>query len=323
MDDTDRKLVYLMWEDPRMSLREISKRLGISRQTVHRRLQAFERMGVFRNLKAAVAGDYLDECYVAIWGRSDSSSIDSCLERLGESRFTWRVEMLGGNSLFVMASLTETSDLNSYVKFVKSAAEMPEPTIGIMCYNDEINPFDVEKKQSYKGLTSLDLEIIDLLQDNARRPVAEIANAIGVSAKTVRAHLDEMTASGSMIYNQPWDLTSGEDTCTLLYIKLRNGADKAGVAKRLLSMDPTHFNFIRSFSNLPNFLVGLVCCERMCNMRRILRETSEDEEVLTVVPNLVYDERMYWNHDPRSPGVVTHSSAKARKKEMRSRSRAT
>jgi len=322
MDDTDRKLVFLMWEDPRMSLREISRRLGISRQTVHRRLQAFEKIGVFKNLKACIAGDYVDEFVVAIWGRSDSTSVDSCLERLGRSRFTWRVEVLGGNSLFVMACLIDMTDLDGYVRFVRDAAEMPEPTVGIMCYEDGISPFDVEKKQSYKELSPLDLTIIAALQDDARRPVAEIASEIGVSTKTVRRHLDDMISDGSMVYNQPWDLTSGEDMFTLSYVKLRSGADKVRAAKRLLSIDPVHFCYLRSFSNIPGFLVGIISSKNLREIRKILLEIAEDEDVLTVTPDLIYDERMCWDADSRSPGVMSHSCERAEKKGARPRLKA-
>jgi len=319
MDDTDRKLLYLMWENPRMSLKEISKRLGVSRQTAHRRLQAFEKIGVLKNLKATIAGDYIDEFVVAIWGRSNSTSVDSCLERLGKSRFTWRVEVLGGGSLFVMAGLVDMTDLDRYVRFVSGVAEMPEPTIGIMCYDDGINPFDVEKKQSYRELSPLDLRIIAALQDDARRPVAEIASEIEVSTNTVRRHLDDMISDGSMVYNQPWDLTSGEDMFTLLYVKLRSGADKVKAAKRLLSKDPAHFFFLRSFSNIPGFLVGIIWSNSLREIRKILREIAEDEDVLTVTPNLIYHERMYWDADSRAPGVMSHSPKKAEKKEARSR----
>jgi len=322
MDDIDRKLLLLLYEDPRMSLQEISKRLEISRQTAHRRLQALAKMGVFKRLKAVVSGEYLGETCVAIWGRSDSSSLDSCLERLGKSEFTWRVEVLGGNSLFVMGGMTRMTDLDRYVRFVRDAAEMPEPTVGIMCYEDGINPFDTEKKESFKKLTPLDLKIIALLRDDARKPVAEIADAIGISAKTVRRHLDEMISGGAMVYDQPWDLTPGEDMFTLVFVKLRSGADKVRVARRLLSKDPVHFNYLRSFSNIPGLLFGLVCCGRMSETHKILRQIAEDVDVLSVTPNLIYDERMYWDADSRSPGVMSHSFERAEKKEARPRLKA-
>ena len=315
MDDTDRVLVLLLEQNPRMSLRELSKRLGISRQSLHRRLQGLARMGVFRNLRACVAGDYIDEFAVAIWGRSDSTSLDSTLERLGKSKFTWRVEVLGGNALFVIAGLVKISDLSAYVEFVKDAAEMSEPTVGVMCYENGINLFDREKKESYKELSPLDLKIINQLQDDARKPATEIAKAVGVSAKTAQKHLDEMISEGSMVFNQPWDVTSGGVMLTLFFVKLRSGADKVRAAKRLLSKDPVHLTYLRSFSNIPGLLIGLLSSEHMREIRKILREIAEDEDVLTVTPNLIYDERIYWDQDPRSPGTTEQSTKKARKKK--------
>src|SRR5512137_1360966 len=105
MDDTDRKLMLLMYEDPRMPLQDLAKRLGISRQAVNHRMQVLTKHGVFRDIKAAISNYYLNGVAVAIWGRSKTSSLDEVLDRLGESEFTTRVTVTGGNDLFVFGYL--------------------------------------------------------------------------------------------------------------------------------------------------------------------------------------------------------------------------
>jgi len=316
MDDTDRKLLYLMYEDPRMPLREISRRLGVSRQTANHRLKVLVRMGVFKNLRAVVSFDYRGGFLVAIWGRSNSTSVAGCLDRLGECRLTYHVYVLGGNVLFVEGGLTKMSDLDNYVRFVKDAAEMPDPIIGILCYGDGINPMHAaQTKENFVTLSPLDLKMMAMLQDDARRPIAEIADAIGVSAKTVRKHLTRMYSEGSMLFDWLWDLTSGEAMVTLLFVKLRGGADKVKFARRLLSKDPVHLICPTSFSNIPGLLIIYLSSEHMNEIRKILRGIAEDEDVLTVTPNLIYDERMYWAKDMRATGAVIRSYEKARKKD--------
>jgi len=117
-----------------------------------------------------------------------------------------------------------------------------------------------------------------------------------------------------VVFDQPFDVTSGVEMLTLIFVKLRSGADKVSVAKRLTSKDPVHFNYMRSFSNIPGLLFGLLSSEHMREIRRILREIAEDEDVSTVTPNLIYDERIYWGQDPRSPGTTEQSTKKPRKK---------
>jgi DNA-binding Lrp family transcriptional regulator len=300
MDDTDRKLMLLITENPRMTLRELAKRLGISRQAVHHRMQSLTKMGVFRSLKAEISMNYLDSPIVAVWGRSRTTSVEKALDMLGESELTASVRVAGANEFFVMGGLRTISELGGYVEFVKRAAAIPEPTVGIMSFGDGINPDYLDggrRKQSYRELSAIDLKVIASLQDDARKPIQEIARAIGVSAKTVRRHLESMRADGSLDFYQPWDVTSGKDMITLLQVNLRTGADKVRTARRLIAKDPLHL-FLRSFSNLPSFLVGALNLDKMTEIRRVLKEMGDDEDVVSVTPNLLYFERSYnsWDH---------------------------
>lgn len=324
MDNTDRKLMLLIYEDPRMPFREIAKRLGISRQAVNHRMQVLTKFGVFRSIRATISVDYLDEVPVAVWGRSRAASVDETLERLGEIEFTTRVDVLGGNELFVVGGLRKLSELDRYVEFVKRAAEMSEPTVGIYCFGDGINPDLTDggkRRQNYRELTPLDLKIIASLQDDARKPIAVIADRVGTSAKTVRRHLDRMKSEGSLDFDEPWDLPPGEDMFTLLRLNLRAGADKVRVARRLLSKDPLHVVYFRSFSNLPNFLIGLISSDKMSEIRRNLREISADEDVLAVIPNLIYLERSYVAWDQKLLALLSRPLVKPRKHHPHARTR--
>ena len=314
MDDTDRKLMLLITENPRMTLRELAKRLGISRQAVHHRMQGLTRMGVFKSLKAEISLHYLDAPIVGVWGRSLAPSVEKTLDALGESEFTASARVAGANEFFVMGGLKSISDLDGYVEFVKRTAMIPEPTVGVMCFGDGVNPecFDGgSRRQSYRELSSIDLKIIASLQDDARKPIPDIAEGIGVSAKTVRRHLDSMRADGSLDFYQPWDLTSGKDMITLLQVDLRTGADKVRTARRLIAKDPLHL-FLRSFSNLPSFLVGALNLDKMTEIRRILKEIGEDEDVVSVTPNLLYFERSYTTWDHKLIKALANPSSKVK-----------
>ncbi len=297
MDDTDRKLMLMLYEDPRMPLRDLAKRIGISRQAINHRMQALTAAGVFKDIKAGISSYYLDGVPVAIWGRSRTSSLEVVLDKLGKSEFTNRVTVAGGNELFIFGYLKRAGELSDYVEFVKNAAEMPELTVGLPSYGDGINPLHYDggqsRKESYKRLTHVDLRIIASLQEDARRPIAEIADIVGVSAKTVRRRLEGMKRDGSLDYDSPWDIPSGEDIVTLLYVNLRDGVDKQRTAKRLLSINPVHLTYFRSYGNLPNIIIGLISSDKMTEIRKILRKIGQDEDVASVTPNLIYSERCY------------------------------
>jgi DNA-binding Lrp family transcriptional regulator len=307
MDDTDRKLMLLMYEDPRMPVQELAKRLKTSRQTVNHRMQALTRLGVFKNIRAAISIHYLGLVPLYIWGRTSGTSIEDILDRFEGTELVDAVIVLGGSDLLIVGAPRKEFELEDYIEFVRRTAEMTELTVGKPCYGDGSNPPSYDKgrqMKNYRDVSPIDLKIIVSLDDNARKPVAEIASDVGASTRTVRRHLERMKLEGVLTFDMPWDIPSGEDMYTLMYLNIRSGADKAKIARRLLSRNPLRVTVVRSFSNLPHFLMGLLKSDGMKETRKILSDISNDEDILSVTPNLIYLEREYWSWDQKLPAAL-------------------
>ena len=303
--------------NPRIHLQELAKRLGISKQAVHHRMQVLAEAGVIKGMIAGISIPYLDAVPVTVFGISRTASVENTLDRLGESEYSRRAVVTGGNFFYVVGFLRNISELGSYVEFVKRAGEMPEPTVGINCLDDGLSPdYSVDgvgkRKQSYKELSPLDLKIIDSLKDNARRPIADIADMVGVSGKTVKRHLEDMISAGSLDMNVPVDSQAGGDLFLIMHVNLRDGADKGEVGRRLLSKHYFQDQYIRTLSNLPSLLVWVFWSDKIAEIRKVLRATSEDEDVLSVMLNFAYLERMYTNWRDKLTAVQTRPSENAR-----------
>jgi DNA-binding Lrp family transcriptional regulator len=324
MDDTDRKLLILIATNPRIHIQELAKRLGISKQAVHRRMQVLTEIGVIKGMIAGISIPYLDAVPVIVFGRSKTASIEETLDRLGESEFSNLAAVAGGNFLYLLGVLRNISELDSYAEFVKRVAEMPEPTVGIACLDGGLMPpYSVDggrgrRKQSYKELSPLDLKIIASLKDNARRPIADIADMVGVTPKTVRRHLEDMISDGSLDMTVPVDLPSGGDMLLIMHVNLRDGADKGEVGRRLLSKHYFQDQYVRTFINLPGFLMWVFWSDKMTEIRKVLIEIGEDEDVLSVMLNFVYLERMYTTWRDKLPEVLARPSKKARTHNLHS-----
>jgi DNA-binding Lrp family transcriptional regulator len=323
MDDTDRKLLILLDANPRIHLRELAKKLGISRQAVQHRMQVLTKIGVIKGMIAGISIPYLDAVPVTVFGKSNTASMEGTLDRLGESEFTRRVIVAGGNFLYVVAFLRNISELDSFAEFVKRTAEMPEPTVGIYCLDDGLMPdYSVDgsgkRKRSYKELSPLDLKIIASLKDNARRPIADIADIVGVSAKTVRRHLEGMISGGSLDMSVPMDSQAGGDLFLIMHVNLRDSADKREVGRRLLSKHYFQDQYIRTHSNLPSLLVWVFWSDEITEIRKVLRATSEDEDVLSVTLNFAYLERMYTTWRDKLPEAWVRPSEKVRTRNLHS-----
>ncbi len=326
MDDIDRKLLILIAAEPRIHFRKLAERLGISRQAAHHRMQILTEKGVIKGAIAGISVHYLGAVTVAVFGRSKATSIEKTFERLGESEFTRRALLAGGNFLYVVGFLRNTDELDGFIEFVRRTAEMPEPTVGVYCLDDGLMPYYAvdglgERKGEFKKLSPLDMRIIAALKDDARRPVADVARSIGASAKTVRRHLDRMLSNGSLDMSVPADLSKAGDLLSIMHVNLRDGAEKGKVGKRLLSRNYFQDQYVVAYGNLPSLIIWVFWSSDIAETRRALKETEEDEDVLSVMLNIALVERIYtttWRDKLVQAQAPPPEKKKARKRPSRS-----
>lgn len=305
MDDIDRKLLILLAANPRMHFREMSERLGISRQAAHHRVHALLESGVIKNMTASVSFSFLDAIPIAVFGDTKAPLLGEDLDRLGESEFTRRVVVACGNYAYVVGVLRRLSELDSYVEFVKAKAKMEDPAIGLYCLDSDglLPNYQVDGSgkplQIRSRLSTVDLRIISSLQDDARRPIVDVAKAVGVSTRTVRQRLHKMISDGSLEFHAGMDVPMGGDQLFLLHVWLRAGARKEEVGRRLLSSHPFRDAYVRAFSNLPRLLILVFWSDRVAEARAVLEEVRGDKDVRDVMLNFAYLERMYrtWRDD--------------------------
>ncbi len=323
MDDTDRKLLRLIEKNPRIHLRELAKRLGISTQAAHHRFQVLFEKWPLLNMSGCISGSYLGAVPIAIFGRSDAALAKEALDRLGESEFTRAAVASSGNQFFVVGELRDISELDGYTEFVRRAAKMPAPIVGIYCLDDGLCPsypvHGVSKlKPDCRKLTLLDFRIVASLRDNARRPIADIADMVGASTKTVKQHLENMVSDGSLTLEVRGDPTQGGDVEALVHVGLRDGADKMEVGRRLLSKYPSHITYIRTFSNLPLFLLCIFYGNRLAEILRVLSEIGDDSDVVALMPNISCAYRVYETWRDKLPDIMIASANETRTHGSRS-----
>lgn len=298
MDDTDQKLMALLASNPRMHLQELAGKLGISKQAVHRRMRDLTDEGVFKGTRAGISFAYLNAVPVAIFGRSNAGSMEDTMDRLGESEFTRRVVVAGGDYLYVVGELRNVSELKAYARFVARTASMPEPRAGIYRLDGVPMPdYHVDgvkvRKRNYKKLSKFDFKIIASLKDDGRKPVADIAEIVGASTRTVKRRLDDMLSDGSLEIHAIIDSPLGGEMLSLTHVNLRSGSDLAGAARRLLSKLSSLDAYVRAFVNIPDFFILIFWCDDLRMIRSKVREIRGDQDVVSTTLNIGYLERLY------------------------------
>jgi DNA-binding Lrp family transcriptional regulator len=282
VDKTDIFMSMLLLANSRLSYRQLSDRLGLSINAIHKRLQALIEMGVIRSFTAK-ASLPVGAIVVEVFGSSEAESVQALPEKLRKHGSIYWVALAGGNYVYVGAYLTRILELENFVDYVKKEAKIPDPKVAIVATDSaQGSPASQESK-----LYPLDYEIINALHDNSRKAISDVAEELGVSAKTARRRLSNMVKNGLIELSMKWFPDASNDIITIFHVRIKPTADKNEVNRVFKKLSPNVL-FYWSFSNLPNELMCVVWTNTMKELKEIQERFEQEETFESFVPNILY-----------------------------------
>jgi len=289
MDTTDVVLSLILMANSRVPYRELANKLGLSVNAVHRRIQSLIDAGIIRKFTARISLSALQAVVVIVFGKSEAESISNLPEKLKQQSSIYWVTLAGGNHLYIGAYLGSITDLEPLVNYIKKQAMTPNPTVVILHTPYDNPPETTDLNQM---LYPLDRQIIYSLHDNSRKPVADIAEELGVSTKTVRRRLSAMIKKNLIDLSIEWYPDASNDIITVTHIRLKPNADKNAVDKALKAYFPNML-FYWSLSNLPNELFSMWWTKTMKELRDIQQRLANEETIASTVSNILYTGYMF------------------------------
>ena len=190
----------------------------------------------------------------------------------------------GGNILYIGAYIKNIYELEPLVSFIKETAEMPEPTVGITTYPtaSTVVNFDIET-----DLCDLDYKIINSLKDDSRKPIADVAEEIGVSAKTVRRRLDRMIKNYLIELSISWYPDASNDIMSIFHVQLKPDADK-NTPNLILQKHYPNTLFYWGFSNIPNTYIFMTWSPTSRDVKDLRESLEQEPAVQSVTPNIIF-----------------------------------
>lgn len=268
----------------RISYRELAEKLGLSVTAVHKRIQTLIDMGVIRKFTAGLSILAQNAIHVFIYGASKAASIPEVKAKLEKQGSVYWLAAAGGNILYAGIYLRNIAELDDVVKYVQQNAEIAEPTVAIT--GSPIPP-GVLKMNFQTKLCGLDYKIIRSMKDNSRKSVADIAQEIGVSAKTVRRRLAYMHKNFLIQYSMEWYPDESNDIISIFHVRFKDSAP-ANTADIILQKYYPNTLFYWSFTNLPGNYVFLVWTPTSKELREIREHFEQENNVQSVAPNVIY-----------------------------------
>ncbi len=282
MDKTDYFLLKRLLENSRVTYRELADMTNISVSAVHKRIKYLEDEGFINTFIARPSSIALKYLTVIIFGTSTSKSMDELREELGQHESVFYIAIAGAKYVYVSAFLRDISELQEFGNYVSKTAQISEPTIGILNMPYLTMP---------EPLTNIDFKILKTLNRDARKPITDIADDVGLSAKTVRKRLDRMIENGLVSFTL--ELTVHKIIfMTVFHLYLNEGTSLNATIEQMYQKFSENIVYCLSYSNIPNFLTlhtwSINTQESQKIQEELLKEGFKD-----VIPHIFLNAKWY------------------------------
>ncbi|MFX0036636.1 MAG: winged helix-turn-helix transcriptional regulator [Candidatus Hermodarchaeota archaeon] len=283
MDEIDliilRKLLY----NCRLTYRELGDITDMSVSAIHKRIKKLEDDGIITAYIARPSSIALKYLNVVIFGKSNAKSMDVISKEIGQHECIDGVGILGGKRLYIGVLLRDISELQEISSYVSKTGQINEPTVGILNYPYLIQP---------EPLTNTDYKILKTLNRDARKPIVDIADDLGLSARTVRRRLDRMIENNLASFTLEW-LPLYENTfITVFHLYLNEGTDINSKIQHLSEIYSQNMIYCVNFSNIPNLILLSIWNATAQDSQRILEEL-QTEGFKDVIPHIFYSMKWY------------------------------
>jgi len=285
MDEIDLRLIQILKNDPRASFREIAEELDIPIQAAHRRLQNLLEQKIILGFAANISIRYVRAVKVFMIGRFYRGSKEEIAEALKENETISDLLFGSQATLYVSCVLRNISDLEGTIDFVKKNATLTELQVGI-----EPMQYDIVKPKGSKSppaLSQLDRKIIASLFLDCRKPIADIANELKVTASTVNQRLDKLIEEGALEFTLILHHGHMGDTVALLKIFLNEGAEKG---KAMMDIERKHgikVDDFKTFDNIPDMIMCNSWTKSKRDLEMLIEEIQSEPFMKSVVPDII------------------------------------
>jgi Lrp/AsnC family leucine-responsive transcriptional regulator len=283
LDETDLFIIKKLFENSRFTYRELANMTNMSVSAVHKRIKSLEDSGVINAYTARPNVSALNGLWIIIFGTSKAKSMEAISKELGQHENIEFIAIAGAKFLYVSGFLRNISELQDYSSYVSATAQISQPTIGIIDLPYIINP---------EPLTTIDYKILKTLNRDARKSIADVADDVGLSAKTVRKRLNRMIENKLALFSINYTPLYENSFITVFHLSLNNGTDMNSKFQDINEKYSKNVMHCFSYSNIPNFIT-MTSWAKSAQESREIQKRLQTEGFKDVIPHIYLSIKWY------------------------------
>ena len=283
MDEIDLIILTKLLENSRLTYRELAEMTNMSISAIHKRIRSLVDGGIINAFIARPSIIALKCLWVLIFGTSNAKSMDAVSKELGQHESIFYIVIAGGKFLYVAGYLRDITELQDFSGYVSRTAHISEPTIGII---------NVPYITTPEPLTSIDYKILKTLNRDARKPITDIADDVGLSTKTVRKRLDRMIENKLATFTIEWTPLYENSFITVFHLILNEGTNMNSIIQHINEKYSQNIWYCLNYSNIPNMITLHTWAKTTHDSQRI-QEELQTEGFKDVIPHIFLSGKWY------------------------------
>ncbi len=134
IDDINKKILYLLQKDARMTYKDIARALNRSESTIRDRISIMEDEGVIKGYSAVINKEKVGlNCNARAFAKIDPKKIDACIKELQKIESVYQINQISGDhNLEFSIAATDYDHLRSILKEHVSPLGINDLTINII-----------------------------------------------------------------------------------------------------------------------------------------------------------------------------------------------
>ena len=291
MDKIDRQMLVILERNPRTTYKEVAEQLHLSISSVQRRLANMESSKRILCYRALVNLEAMNGIRTMVFGQM-AGKLDKEMILKIEGQGSIHTTSCGSlNNVYLLAHLRGISELDDVIRIAQEVCRISNPQVIIFGKGSIISTcphtIDDSKRGDVTALSETDYRIIGSLHHNARKPIAEIADDVGVSSKTVRIRLSRMVEANLIEFRTISSIEGMGVLDFAVVVKLRSAEYRAAILRKIRE-DPQFFvGSSVVVSNSTDLLFLEMQTETVNEMSRIIEDLRALKEVDSVSPDLI------------------------------------
>ena len=213
MDSVDRKILWELDTDCRISYEKLSQKLNLTANAVRKRLENLIEDGVIVRFMVVPHNALIDVDFISILVFTDGKENQSdIIRRIGDHPVVHHVSPLattdgGAYHLFGQySSIDMLSELGQFLKELETVTEVKQYPV-------------LFPKGERIELKKIHLRILACLIDNPRMAISDIAQCSKLSARMTRKALTQLQDGRAVRFTVRWDVNAGDNTSFWILIR--------------------------------------------------------------------------------------------------------